>query len=495
MRNQVFICHSAKDKSLAKKICEKLESNGLPCWIAPRDVPVGEVYSAAIIESISCCSVMVFLFSSHANQSPHILRELERAVSNNVTIVSFRIEDVFPGASIDYFVGLTQWLDAFEGSIDDHLEHLAIAIKRLLDPSMMQEEVVLDARLRRKTFTHAKSVSTNEFEQLLSHISDLADKNEWGESIKACGQLLTKALKKLYTDMPAESLDDQLLQRINEVEGHIGQGQRSVDDFDLVEMINFYKDTELFTELRRRLTSSLHTIAQVNWDRLILGYSNAINPDHAKSVGKMDACEIMYWTKLILYDCELAGAKREVLQVPEEQRVLSTCPMCEASVVEDWNYCPSCGGPLKLVCMNCQRALAPTFRICPYCETRVKREERSENKEIQSARKEYRITCEGAYLDGVVNFRERKLLNDKRLMLGLSDAEAYEIERQCIPPNILEYTRLLEGVLVDGKIDDHEREFLTTKAKELGIDSWTTRQLEEVSLHLLGGVIENNNLE
>ena len=493
MDHKVFICHSAKDKPLAMEICEKLESNGIPCWVAPRDVPVGEVYGAAIIESISCSSVMVFLFSSHANQSPHIMRELERAVSNNVTIVSFRIEDIQPGASIDYFVGLTQWLDAFEGPIDDHLEHLVESIQRLINPGMVQEKAAPGSKRRRKTFTHTEPKSINEFEQLFIQISDLVDKNEWGEAVKACGQLLTKALKKLYTDIPAESLDHQLLQLITEIEGHIGRGQRSVDDFDLVEMINFYKDTELFTELRRRLTSSLNTIKLVNWDKLASSYSDAINPDHAKSIGKMDAYEIMYWTKLILYDCELAGAKREVLPVPEEQRVLSTCPICETSVMENWNYCPSCSSPLKLVCTNCQRALASTFRICPYCEARVKRGQRSENKEFQNAREEYQITCEGAYLDGIVNILERKLLNDKRLILGLSEAEAYEIERQCIPPNNLEYTRLLEGVLVDGIIDDREREFLKTKAKELGIDNWTAKQLEEVSLHFMGSVKDNNN--
>ncbi|WP_423948599.1 toll/interleukin-1 receptor domain-containing protein, partial [Candidatus Binatus sp.] len=38
MAHDVFISHSARDKPYADAICAKLESRGIRCWIAPRDV-------------------------------------------------------------------------------------------------------------------------------------------------------------------------------------------------------------------------------------------------------------------------------------------------------------------------------------------------------------------------------------------------------------------------------------------------------------------------
>jgi len=42
----VFISHASPDVKLAESICEVLESNGMSCWIAPRDIPFGYFYRA-----------------------------------------------------------------------------------------------------------------------------------------------------------------------------------------------------------------------------------------------------------------------------------------------------------------------------------------------------------------------------------------------------------------------------------------------------------------
>jgi hypothetical protein len=38
MAHDVFICYSANDKAAAQSICARLESAGVRCWIAPRDI-------------------------------------------------------------------------------------------------------------------------------------------------------------------------------------------------------------------------------------------------------------------------------------------------------------------------------------------------------------------------------------------------------------------------------------------------------------------------
>ena len=51
---QVFISHSATDRDAAEAICAALEAAGLACWIAPRDIPAGTPWAAAIMAGSLC---------------------------------------------------------------------------------------------------------------------------------------------------------------------------------------------------------------------------------------------------------------------------------------------------------------------------------------------------------------------------------------------------------------------------------------------------------
>ena len=52
MPHEVFISHSSKDKVYADAVCARLESEGIRCWIAPRDILPGMSWGSAIVEAI-----------------------------------------------------------------------------------------------------------------------------------------------------------------------------------------------------------------------------------------------------------------------------------------------------------------------------------------------------------------------------------------------------------------------------------------------------------
>ena len=135
MAFDVFISYASKDKVVADAVCARLESAGIRCWIAPRDIVAGRSYGEAIIEAIHVTKVMVLVFSSNANASGHIPKEVERAVSSGLAILPFRIEDVSPGKSLDYFIGSVHWLDAMSPPMEKHLDDLASTVQKLL-PTM-----------------------------------------------------------------------------------------------------------------------------------------------------------------------------------------------------------------------------------------------------------------------------------------------------------------------------------------------------------------------
>jgi hypothetical protein len=132
MAHDVFICHSAKDKATADAVCAVIESNGVRCWIAPRDVTAGMEWSECIIDAIEECRVMVLVFTTNANESSQIRREVERAVNRGVAILPLRIEDILPGRALEYFIGNVHWLDALTPPLESHLQNLAGTVKILL---------------------------------------------------------------------------------------------------------------------------------------------------------------------------------------------------------------------------------------------------------------------------------------------------------------------------------------------------------------------------
>lgn len=132
MAHDVFISYSSRDKTIADGVCATLEGQGIRCWIAPRDVMPGMDYGAEIVKAIHNSQVMVMVFSSQANASNHIKREVERAVNQGLIIVPFRIENVAPSDSLEYFFGGVHWLDALSTPMEQHLQALADKVRLLL---------------------------------------------------------------------------------------------------------------------------------------------------------------------------------------------------------------------------------------------------------------------------------------------------------------------------------------------------------------------------
>ena len=127
--HRVFISYSKPDQVLAQEICTYLESDGIPCWIAPRNVRPGLDFPGSIIDAIDTCSVVVLVFSASSNNSPHVVRELTRAVTRNLPIIPFRTENVIPTKNMDYLINVPHWLDAFPAPAREYFINLADTIR------------------------------------------------------------------------------------------------------------------------------------------------------------------------------------------------------------------------------------------------------------------------------------------------------------------------------------------------------------------------------
>jgi hypothetical protein len=132
MAHDVMISHSHADKTAADAVCAALEARGIRCWIAPRDINPGRDWAASIVEAIRDARIMLLVFSRHANQSPQVQREVERAANSGKVLLPLRIEDVLPEAALQFYLGTPHWLDAITPPFEAHLEKLADACSSLL---------------------------------------------------------------------------------------------------------------------------------------------------------------------------------------------------------------------------------------------------------------------------------------------------------------------------------------------------------------------------
>ncbi|MEO8451451.1 MAG: toll/interleukin-1 receptor domain-containing protein [Gemmatimonadota bacterium] len=113
MPHDVFVSYSTRDTDTALAIVTALESTGIKCWIAPRDIKGGDVWAQSIMNGIGGARVFVLVFSGYANRSTHVANELDVAMTKGAVIVPFRVEDTLPEGGMALHLRTIQWLDAF----------------------------------------------------------------------------------------------------------------------------------------------------------------------------------------------------------------------------------------------------------------------------------------------------------------------------------------------------------------------------------------------
>lgn len=135
-KRAAFISHASKDVKVAVEICDLLESRGLACWIAPRDIPPGASYGSEISNAIEQCAVVILVFTDKANASPAVANEIELAFRYQRVIIPIRLQEISPSKGLEFFVANAQWVDA----IYTPLKKRILAVESIARATMMGEQ-------------------------------------------------------------------------------------------------------------------------------------------------------------------------------------------------------------------------------------------------------------------------------------------------------------------------------------------------------------------
>lgn len=131
MMHDVFVSFKSEDKEIAEKICDDLGAKNVSCWISSRGIRGGQNYQEEIVKALLGSSVMVLVFSSAADKSDEIAKELSLASKYKKFVIPVRIEDFKPGIKYEYEMATRQYIDLFD-NWEKKIDQLSTDIKSMM---------------------------------------------------------------------------------------------------------------------------------------------------------------------------------------------------------------------------------------------------------------------------------------------------------------------------------------------------------------------------
>jgi hypothetical protein len=216
MPRAVFISYSQPDRDCAFELVARLEGQGINCWIAPRDIAPSADWAAEIMDAISAASTMILVFSASSNLSPQVRREVERAVHKQLSILPFRIENVLPSKSLEFFLSAQHWMDAFPPPLEPHYARLCSYLKTNLTAegaAQLLPSVAPAATSAGRAGSHSFDAAELQHveRQLAGYIGPLAKHLVKSAALRAAG--VDDLLSRLATELDSESERHEFMQR------------------------------------------------------------------------------------------------------------------------------------------------------------------------------------------------------------------------------------------------------------------------------------------
>ena len=133
----LFVSHHSSKLQTAMHVERALNSKGVKCWVAPRDVEPGEPFDRAVRKAIADTDAMLLLFCSKSEKSRHVKRELILADQLGKAIIPLRLERIDPG-ELSYHLADSQWIDWLEQR-DDVVDRVAAKAREFRDQQSTME--------------------------------------------------------------------------------------------------------------------------------------------------------------------------------------------------------------------------------------------------------------------------------------------------------------------------------------------------------------------
>ncbi len=128
----IFISHSSIDSAIADYLCQQLETRGISCWMAPRDIKPGEEWAKAINDAITSSSAFLVIYSKNSAASNQVPKEIGLAGARKSYVIPYKIDDTPLSGEFEYYLLGSHWIVADIHKKDykiDELYNILSAVK------------------------------------------------------------------------------------------------------------------------------------------------------------------------------------------------------------------------------------------------------------------------------------------------------------------------------------------------------------------------------
>lgn len=143
MDHEVFISyHRDSSAELVENIVQALESKGIKCWYAPRDVV--SKYAGDIVKAIEDCKIFLLIMNQYSSRSEHVLNEINYAFNRfnqkaAIRLLPFRTDKNDLSDDVKYYLGRIHCLDGSEPPEEERIDALVSRISYWLQNGIREE--------------------------------------------------------------------------------------------------------------------------------------------------------------------------------------------------------------------------------------------------------------------------------------------------------------------------------------------------------------------
>lgn len=113
-KGSIFISHKKENLGEILPFIQMLESSGIPCWYAPRNIPEGQEYQTRIAMDIEKVELVLVFITKDLEQSVFVPKEVDRAITYNKIILPVMMDGSTVPKSLELFLCNIQWFDLYQ---------------------------------------------------------------------------------------------------------------------------------------------------------------------------------------------------------------------------------------------------------------------------------------------------------------------------------------------------------------------------------------------
>jgi hypothetical protein len=118
LAHDVVIIYSKADKATAEAVCHRLESTGIRCWIAPRDISNDANQDDSIVQALGESKLAIMVVSPPVDPAGQVMTA---ALNAEILIIPFRAEIQSPKHMISRHL---HWLDVLSEPLEARIRQL-----------------------------------------------------------------------------------------------------------------------------------------------------------------------------------------------------------------------------------------------------------------------------------------------------------------------------------------------------------------------------------